>query len=384
MAQANSPAGGHAVDPARLAPLLSATLADLPAVLLDVCRSIGFAQAGLCEAKATAFGDELDRWLADGQQGSMGWLADHLDARKDPRRLLRGATSMLVVADQYADGTPDQPAADGGRARGRIARYARGRDYHRSIKRRLHALCDTLRLRFPDQQFRAFSDIEPVLEREHAARAGLGWVGKHTLVIHPVSGSYILLGGIVSTLRLDPPAAPRVVADRCGTCTRCIDACPTQAITPYRVNASRCISYLTIEHRGPIDPAMQPAMGDWLFGCDICQEVCPHNQPASRRPREAHEAYAPARDSLDLLEVLGWTPEQRGRELSGTAIKRARLDMLKRNALILAGNRLSQPGAEGLAGLRARIAAIAADAGEPALVRETAGQVLARLASLGR
>src|SRR5262249_20142541 len=151
---------------------------------------------------------------------------------------------------------------------------------------------DSLRERFPAEQFRAFVDTAPVMEREHAARAGLGWIGKHTLIIHPRLGSYMLLGGVLTTMDIPAPAAQRRVTDHCGTCTRCIDACPTAAITPYSVDATRCISYLTIEHRGEIDPALHEGIGDWLFGCDVCQEVCPHNGGRDQTPGTKHQEEA--------------------------------------------------------------------------------------------
>lgn len=360
-----------------------------PAVI-DACRALGFAQAGVCVAAASDHRAALHAWLAAGAHGSMAWLAEDTATRTDPARFVPGARTIIAVADQYADGTPDlapsTPAtrADGGPL-GRIARYARGTDYHRRIKDRLHLVCDVLRERFAGEAFRAFSDIEPVLEREHAARAGLGWIGKHTLLIHPVWGSYLLLGGIVTTLDLRDEAAPAPIADHCGTCTRCLDACPTGAITPYRVDASRCIAYLTIERREPIDPARHADLSGWLFGCDVCQEVCPHNAAASRRPRrEVDDAYAAGRASLPLLDLLGWTYAQRSLALTGSALKRARFEMLKRNAAILAGNALrSQPSAPWAAPLRDRLAAVAADGTEPALVRDAARAALARASPIG-
>jgi epoxyqueuosine reductase len=245
------------------------------------------------------------------------------------------------------------------------------------MKRRLYALCDELRERFAGETFRAFVDTAPVMEREHAVRAGLGWFGKHTLLIHPRRGSYLLLGGIVTTLGLDSPRSQRVEADHCGTCTRCIEACPTDAITPYSVDASRCISELTIERRGMIPGEFHEAIGEWLFGCDICQEVCPHNSApgggAGRVPvGRAHAAYGPKRDSFDLLEVLGWTEADRRAAFAGSALKRAKLGMIRRNALIVAGNVLREGD---VPALRARIEEIARDEGEEGLVRETARAV---------
>ncbi len=297
----------------------------------------GFALAGICPALPSGRAADFREWLAQGGHGDMAFMTEYVAERLDPGRLLPGARSMLLVADRYAahDGRAPSPAP----GHGRIARYAQGRDYHAVIKKRLHALADALRPAFPGAAFRSFADTAPVLEREHAVRAGLGWVGKHTLVIHPALGSYFVLGGILTTLDAAPPpeTGPDTTADRCGTCTRCIDACPTSAITPYRVDATRCISYLTIERRGTISADLATASGEWLFGCDVCQEVCPYNQPRADGPPGSAplSAYTPRRSTLEALGVLAWTRADRTRELSGSAMKRATLDMLKRNALVV-------------------------------------------------
>jgi epoxyqueuosine reductase len=323
----------------------------------------------------------------------MAWMAEHRELRSDPRGLLEGARSVIVVADRYADGRPDRVA--GGPddpPRGRIARYARGGDYHRLIKRRLHALADELAAAHPGHRFRACVDTAPILEREVAAAAGLGSIGKHTLLIEPGVGSWLLIGELLTTLPIEATGDPSPSADDrrrggpdvCGSCTRCIDACPTGCIEPFRVDAARCISYLTIEHRERIDPEQHAAIGDWIFGCDVCQEVCPHGRPTRRSRRQPrHEGYAARRDGFDLLEVLGWTEDDRREAFTTSAMKRAKLPMMKRNALIAAGNRLvagpRDPRPPGDETLRRRIEAIAGDAGEPDLVRETARDVLARL-----
>ncbi|HHN79154.1 MAG TPA: tRNA epoxyqueuosine(34) reductase QueG [Phycisphaerales bacterium] len=304
---------------------------------VGLCLGEGFALAGVCDASPSGRRDELRAWLAAGMHGSMAWLAEHADLRTDPARLLDGARSIVMVADLYASraDTGREPAEPG---RGRIARYARVDDYHKTMKKRLHRVCDALRAEHPSAGFRAFVDTAPVPERELAARAGLGWIGKHTLLIHPRLGSWLLLGGFLTTLELEPAAGAE--PDHCGSCTRCIDACPTGAIAPYRVDARRCISYLTIERREPIDPAFHRAIGDRLFGCDICQEVCPHNSP---RPGREHDPpvggqYQTRSGSFDLLDVLGWDADARAAALRGTAMKRATLEMWKRNASIVLGN----------------------------------------------
>lgn len=344
--------------------------------LLANVKRAGFSLVGICRAAESSTSHALRGWLDDDANGALEYLNDHLEVRLDVTRLLRGAKSVLVVGDVYAS-RQDAPDVEPDEPWGRIARYARGDDYHDVMKERLHALCDELRAEHPGEQFRAFTDIEPVLEREHAARAGLGWVGKNTMLIHPRLGSYFFLGGIVTTLDVQPPSDQRAIPDHCGTCTRCIDACPTQAITPYRVDASKCISALTIEQREPIDPSLFPGIGQWVYGCDVCQEVCPHNSP---RPTSAADdlpapnpAYAPKRSGIALLDVLQWTMQDRSARLRRTAMKRATLEMWKRNAIIAAGNVLR---VRDDAVLRAAIEDLAWCATEPPLVRDTARTVL--------
>lgn len=336
--------------------------------IIERCRGLGFADAGVCSADPVSEdrADDYRKWIAAGKHGEMQYLAENLDKRLDPGELMAGARSVIMVADQYhtRNGTPSvseraersgvvgspQEArsltlgvpTDASKApvTGRIARYAQGDDYHDAMKSRLHQLCDRLRVEYPGHEFRAFVDTAPVHERELAQRAGLGWIGKNTLLINPRRGSWMFLGGVLTTLDLLPPSAQSLKPpepDHCGTCTRCIDACPTAAITPYSVDARKCISYLTIEHRSEIPKELGERFGEWLYGCDVCQEVCPHNSP--RPPGvevgEMNPAYTPRRSSFDLLEVLGWTEEDRRRALKGSAMKRAKLEMWRRNASVV-------------------------------------------------
>lgn len=321
--------------------------AQLGQRIIDRCRELGFAEAGIATAEPVAprRADAYRAWIAQGKHAEMHYLARNLDQRLDPGLLMPGARSVIMVADQYRTrGNAREPLPPGS---GRIARYAQGDDYHLVMKQRLHALCDALRPEHPSHQFRAFVDTAPVHERELAQRAGLGWIGKNTLLINPRKGSWLFLGGVLTTLEIAAPTPrPRAAEpDHCGTCTRCIDACPTNAITPYSVDATRCISYLTIERRSESPPPnnLAAAFGEWLYGCDVCQEVCPHNSP---RPEHVavgqnNPAYTPKRTSFDLLEVLGWTEEDRRRALKGTAMKRVKLEMWKRNARTL--NAFHQP-----------------------------------------
>jgi epoxyqueuosine reductase len=366
--------------------------------IVQTCLAMGFADAGVCAAEPSRWEQEFRAWLAAGKAGSMEWLADTADARLSVDSLLQGAASIIMVADQYAEreGRGDAefsaaaqavPADD---AAGRIARYARGGDYHAVIRRRLHALCDRLREEHPGAAFRTFIDAAPVMEREHAARAGLGFIGKHTLLIHPTRGSYVLLGGIATTLTLAPlDGTGRHTGDLgCGSCTRCIDACPTRAISPYSVDASRCISYLTIERRPAIPAAMHESIGDMLLGCDICQEVCPFNAEDddhhAAAMRNANPAYYRDRrlPLLSAREVLSWSAAARASALSGAAIKRATLSMIMRNAVIVIGNAAC---AARLSGDVARAATLRAvleqvrHSSDDDLVTSTAADALARL-----
>jgi epoxyqueuosine reductase len=283
-----------------------------------------------------------------------------------------------MVADQYSErGEQRAGNVQAGEPRGRVARYAQGRNYHWVIKNRLHALSDQLRIEYPGAKFRTFVDTVPVLERELAELADIGWQAKNTMIINARLGSYLLLGGVATTLELEPPAEQAKSPDHCGTCTRCIDACPTKAITPYSVDGSRCISYLTIEHRELIDPALHEAMGDWVYGCDICQEVCPHNSAREIDTGRANPAYESKHPTLGLMDILGWTRESRREAFTSTAMKRATLAMMKRNAIIAAGNVLARRDDPVL---RARIGDLARDESEPELVRRTAAEVVGRVA----
>ena len=353
---------------------------DVTATVLETCRSLGFTLSGICDASPSSHAEAVRAWISAGRHGSMEWMERRLEERLDPGVYLPGAASMIVVADRYHEGGRDRIEPDGP-ARGRIARYARGRDYHKVLKGRLVKLAKALSEAHPEAAFRPCVDTAPILEREHAMRAGLGLVGKNTLLIEPGHGSWLLLGAVVSTLRLEPTPSRHIGEDPCGTCTRCIDACPTDAITAFSVDATRCIAYTTIEHRSGIAPEIAASTGDWLFGCDVCQEVCPHSVRKQRRlPLPIHPDYAPRRNDLDLLDVLGWDEDARNTTLQGTAARRATLWMWKRNALVCAGNALVQsPGRPGSEALRRRIESIAEDSQENAAVRETAANVLKHL-----
>jgi epoxyqueuosine reductase len=308
---------------------------DPHALAADVkrrARELGFDLVGISPASPSRYREYLRQWLDSGQGGTMDYLAKRFEERTDPGVYLPGTASVICVAMNYHVKLDEAPGREG--VRGRIARYALGDDYHEIIKTRLHVLADWLR-EVGGGQTRTAVDTAPVMEKELAARAGVGWQGKNTCTINENIGSWLLLGEILTTLALphDQPAT-----DRCGTCRRCLDACPTGALTgPYRLDARRCISYLTIEHRGEIEPGLAAQMGDWLYGCDVCQDVCPWNSKAiesldpALRPRFAS-------GTLDATEVAGWTEEEYRDRLRHSAMKRVKLPQLKRNARIVLNN----------------------------------------------
>lgn len=307
----------------------------------------GFARVGIAAARPIAHADYFQEWLDRGCAGEMAYLARWRDLRVDPRRLLAGAKSVIVVGHhnspsvgQEAVGgqvevAPTSPTAD--HPRGRVARYAWGRDYHRVVRKMLRRLVARLHAILPGPfETRICVDTAPIVEREAAAAAGIGWIGKNTMIIDSQLGSMLSLGEVVTTLDLEPT---RPVKDRCGTCRRCLDACPTGALTaPYRMDASRCISYLTIEHRGRIPPNVARRMGNWVFGCDVCQEVCPYNRKSARPPAGPVNERNPLVPSPRLADLLNLSKEQYDRYVAGSAMRRATLDMLKRNAAIALSN----------------------------------------------
>lgn len=300
----------------------------------------GFDRAGFARLGPSEHADAFERWLGRGENAEMAYLERRRAERLDPRTILEGARSVVCVARQY------HPPGNGGDGAEDslyryVARYARGEDYHDVLKERLQRLAGRIRAEFPGTKTRVYVDTGPVLERELAARAGIGSFGKNTNLLHPEAGSWFFLGEILTTLEL-PPSTP--VADLCGSCSRCLEACPTGALPePYHLDATRCISYWTIEHRGWFEDDVRSMVSDWLFGCDICQEVCPVNeapQPAAE-PRFAPDS---RREALTLEDLLEMSREAYVELFRGSAMKRAKLEGLQRNAAVLLGN-LGDPAA---------------------------------------
>jgi len=269
---------------------------------------------------------------AAGAHGDMTWLAAKAARRADPRALWPDVRSVIMLGVNY--GPHDDPLAFlKRRTRGTISVYARGDDYHELIKSRLKNLGRWL-IDDAGGDIKVFVDTAPVMEKPLAAAAGIGWQGKHTNLVSRERGSWLFLGAIFSTLDLPPDEPER---DRCGSCHACLDVCPTDAFpAPYRLDARRCISYLTIEHRGDIDDTLREDVGEWLFGCDICQDVCPWNAKAAptREP-----AFHPARPLEPLTELLALTPEAFRARFRGSAMTRTKRAGLLRNAALVLGNR---------------------------------------------
>jgi len=304
---------------------------QLASEIKSQARALGFDLVGIAPADPSRYRDYFRRWLDDGRAGTMQYLANRFHERTDPAVYLPGAASVICAAINYH--VPLQPIPPHDQPHhGKIARYALGDDYHHLLKPRLHTLCDWLRQQAPDAQTRAAVDTAPVLEKELAARANIGWFAKNSCIINQRIGSWLLLGEIITTLPL-PPDTPAI--DRCGTCTRCIDACPTHAITaPYQLDPRRCISYLTVEHRGPIPTDLHKPIHNWLYGCDICQDVCPWNRHAPTSTDPALQPRFPT-GSLDLRELLTWNDQTCRASLHRSAIKRIKLPLLHRNAAII-------------------------------------------------
>jgi epoxyqueuosine reductase len=300
--------------------------------LKDRARTLGFALAGIAPAAPADGFESLQAWLARGYAGDMNYLHRHAEARRHPESILPNVRTIIMLAMTHAADRTPAPLAP---LAGKVARYARGEDYHDVLRRQLNALLDWVQGELPGCQGRGVVDTGPLLERDFARRAGLGWIGKNTMLIHPGLGSYFLLGALLldRELTLDPPFA----AQHCGTCTACLRACPTDAFpSPGQLDARRCISYLTIELREAIPEPLRAPMGEWVFGCDVCQEVCPWNR------RAPDEGGLPTREdlaSLDLVELLGMTEAEFRQRFRDTALSRPKRRGLLRNAAIVLGNR---------------------------------------------
>ena len=311
------------------------TLAD---AVRDAALALGFARVGFCPIEPfTDAARALDDWLARGHHGEMAFMVG--SERAEPGALLPRARTVIVVAMAYDRGAgPRRVEADALLPTSALlARYARGRDYHGVMKERLRMLADRCaELTGRSVVARACVDTAPLLEREAARRAGVGFTAKNTMIIAPGLGSYVVLGELLVDLELTPSTP---VASGCGSCRSCLDACPTGAfVDAYTLDARRCISYLTIELRGSIPRALRPAIGRWVFGCDVCQEVCPFNQSSRPRPFEPSLGARAIANDLDLVELLQLTSSGYRRLVKKRALARANRVTLQRNAAVALGN----------------------------------------------
>jgi epoxyqueuosine reductase len=297
---------------------------------------LGFQQIGVAGVELGDAETRLLEWLAKGFHGDMDYLQRHGTRRSRPPELVPGTVRVISARlDYLPDDTADADAILSDRVRAFVSRYAVGRDYHKVLRGRLQSLADRIEQDVGEFQYRVFTDSAPVMEVELAAKAGLGWRGKHTLLLNREAGSWFFLGEIYTDL---PLPADDVQSEHCGTCQRCIDVCPTGAIVaPYELDARRCISYLTIEHGGSIPEELRPLMGNRVYGCDDCQLVCPWNRFA--QPSELDE-FRP-RNGLDqatLLELFAWSAEEFDRRLEGSAIRRVGHERWLRNLAVGLGN----------------------------------------------
>ncbi|MBI2421680.1 MAG: tRNA epoxyqueuosine(34) reductase QueG [Candidatus Hydrogenedentes bacterium] len=293
-------------------------------------RELAFDACAIAEAGSADPEDHLGAWLGQGYHADMKWMADTAAIRRDSMRKLPEARSVVVVAKNYY-----QPLPPPLPTLGRIARYALGKDYHKAVKKPLVELARFIDTHHDGDRSYVSVDSGPVMERSWAERSGLGWIGKNSLVLRRDIGSWFFLGVILTPLELAPDAP---VADQCGTCTACLDACPTGAIvSPKVVDSNQCISYQTIENRGEIPEALHKDMGSWVFGCDICQEVCPWNRFA-RPTTEAAFAPRATQDDLELERLASLEEDAFDALFHGTPVRRTKLRGMRRNAQIALGN----------------------------------------------
>ena len=330
-------------------------LAALAARIKGWGAELGFGAVGIADVEVSAAAARLQAWLAAGRHGDMAYMAQHAQLRSDPTTLLPGALRVISARLDYLPrGTPDDWVVREQRRLGAgdaavISVYARGRDYHKVLRQRLQQLAGRVEAAVGCFGYRVCTDSAPVLEVELARKAGIGWRGKHTLLLAPEAGSMFFLGEILTDLPL-PVDAP--TAEHCGTCSRCIEACPTRAIVaPYELDARRCISYLTIEHRGSIPEPLRPLIGNRVYGCDDCQLACPWNKFA----RTATLPDFDVRHGLDaaaLVELFSWTGGEFAARHAGSAIRRIGYACWLRNIAVALGN--APPSVEAVAALQAR------------------------------
>ena len=321
------------------------TKVDLTTLARDIkqwARELGFQQAGIADCDLSAAEPRLLAWLEKGWHGDMDYMARHGAARSRPQVLQPGTLRVISARMDYLpDGARAVEEVLAEPQRAAIARYALGRDYHKVLRNRLQRLADRITAAVGAFRYRVFTDTAPVMEVELAVKAGIGWRGKHTLLLNREAGSYFFLGDIYTDLLLPLDAAQN---DHCGTCAKCITVCPTQAIVaPYQLDARRCISYLTIEHKGSIPEELRALIGNRVYGCDDCQMVCPWNRFA-QACGEPDFAVRNGLDNATLVELFAWSESEFNEKLAGSAIRRIGYERRLRNLAVGMGNALRQLG----------------------------------------
>ena len=350
---------------------------DLTQLARDIklwARELGFAEAAISAPAAAALRPGFEAWLAAGHHGDMQWLGEHMDLRFDPAQLEPGTLRVVSVRMDYLPEGTEPVRILKSPQLAYVSRYALGRDYHKLMRKRLAQLAGRIREAAPEVQgLRPFVDSAPVLEREHARRAGLGWIGKNTLLLNRHAGSLFFLGELLVGLELPedpPPHAP----EGCGDCTACLKVCPTDAfVAPYVLDARRCISYLTIEHAGPIDPELRPGLGNRVFGCDDCQLICPWNkfaQPTAEPDFQPRHGL----DDAELGVLFQWSEAEFLQRTQGSALRRAGYERWQRNLAVALGNAAPDADLQTLLtqGL-GRVSALVDEHIEWALTRQRAG-----------
>ena len=322
--------------------LTHSTLSTLALQIKAWGTELGFQQTGIAGIDLSEAEERLQQWLAKGFQGNMDWMAKHGSKRTHPEELHEGTVSIISVRMDYLPSTDeDMWAVINDKDRAYISRYALGRDYHKLMRKRLQQLADKMTQAIDPFGYRVFVDSAPVMEKPIAQQAGLGWAGKHSNIINRDAGSWFFLGEIYTDLTL--PTDEAHDENHCGTCTSCIDACPTAAIVaPYQVDARRCISYMTIEHPGSIPVEFRKAMGNRIYGCDDCQLVCPWNRFAAT---SKEQDYQPRHglDTATLVELFAWDETTFFKRMEGSAIRRIGHERWLRNIAVALGNATTKP-----------------------------------------
>jgi epoxyqueuosine reductase len=304
-------------------------------LIVEKSQELGFDLIRFTDAEALELdGLRLHEWIKENKHADMHWMEKNLDKRWQPKSILPSAQTVICLASNYF--TPDEELS-ASQLFGRVAKYARGRDYHKIIAKKLKKMCQFLNDKWPNSNHKPYVDTGPILEKALAQKSGIGFVGKNTLVISKEFGSWIFLSEIITDLKITPDQLLPPFGS-CGSCRKCIDACPTGALTEYKLDSNKCIAYHTIENKGEIPDKIAKKLSGYIFGCDICQSVCPHNCRAQKTKEEAFSMRISG-EKINLDEILSIDSQEKFDKIfAGSPIRRAKLAGLKRNATILKKN----------------------------------------------